>query len=72
MNATEDIRLENAKVRILRRLQQGPATNADLSRIALRFGARVLELRGEGYRIDKALIGRGVYRYELRPQDRLF
>lgn len=58
-------RLRAACLRILGRLQQGPATNAELLQIGgFRFGARLHELRRAGHKIrcdeDKAT-GRAVY-----------
>ena len=38
--------------RILERLARGPATNVELSEIALRFGARLWDLRHEGWDIE--------------------
>ena len=68
----EAARRMSSKERIYTRLLAGPVTNTELNTIAFRYGARILELRGEGHRIDRELVGRGVFRYTLRPQDRLF
>lgn len=46
--------------RILAMLQKGPATNRQLSRLAPRFGARILELRQIGHDIDFTRDGRVV------------
>ena len=66
----EQSRLQTQSARILRRLESGPATNFELSAIALRFGARIQDLRKAGYRIriierDHAT-GKVVYQLEGR------
>lgn len=54
-------------LKILQRLQAGPATNRELAEIAgYRFGPRISELRGDGWDIpDPVLVLPGLYRYEL-------
>lgn len=44
--------------KILAVLQKGPATHRQLSRIAPRFGARIMELRAIGHDIDYERDGR--------------
>jgi hypothetical protein len=44
--------------KILAALQKGPASNRQLSRIAPRFGARIMELRKMGNDIDFVRDGR--------------
>ena len=39
--------------RILERLRQGPATNRELARIALKYTSRISDLRAAGHRIDR-------------------
>lgn len=55
---------------LLARLQQGPATNVDLSAIAMRYSARIFDLRRQGYAIE--ITSRdaetGVVTYELRGE----
>lgn len=53
---------------ILERLQRGRASNADLSAIAQRFGARLFDLRRAGYRVEIVERDRdtGITVYELR------
>jgi hypothetical protein len=46
--------------KILNALQKGPATNRDLSRLAPRFGARIMELRQIGHSIAAERDGRVV------------
>lgn len=52
---------------ILELLQKGPASNAQLTGIALRYSARIFELREAGYRIRLVShdCGTGVTVYEL-------
>jgi len=45
----EKIRLGNQAIKILNRLQKGPATNSELSRIALKYTSRISDLRQMGY-----------------------
>ena len=68
----EAARRLSAKERVLLRLQAGPALNTELNDICFRYGARILEIRAEGHRIDREPLGRGVFRYTLRPQEKLF
>lgn len=66
--ADEKRRFSQQATRLLERLQLGPATNAELSQIALRFSARFHELRKAGHQI--ILIARdtktGVNTYSLK------
>jgi hypothetical protein len=50
----ETPRLSKQCVAILERLKSGPATNAELSVIALRYSARIGELKNAGHRIEIA------------------
>lgn len=63
----ENRRRKTATERILLRLLRGSATTTELSKIALRFGARLHELRKAGYNIGKPVATKraGVYRYSL-------
>jgi hypothetical protein len=45
-------RRESQATRILERLAQGPATNAELSEIALKYTGRISDLRHEGWVIE--------------------
>lgn len=63
--AQEADRLASAKDRVLARLQQGSATNIELNAICYRYGARIFELKREGYPIVKEPEGAGVWRYML-------
>jgi hypothetical protein len=46
--------------KILHMLQKGPVSNRQLSRVAPRFGARIMELRKIGHDIDFVRDGRVV------------
>lgn len=48
----EQGRLQTQSARILQRLREGPASNQELSAIALRFGARLHDLRKAGYAVS--------------------
>lgn len=50
---------------ILDRLSRGPATNEELSQIALKYTSRISDLRKRGHRIDCTRQGRGLTRYSL-------
>lgn len=52
-------RLNAAAKRVLARLQEGAATNVELSRICLRFGGRIFELRQDGWVIEDVRPKRG-------------
>ena len=59
-------RLAGNRKRIIERLREGPATNAELSKIGgLRFGARIQELRKAGWDIEQSRRDGGVFVYEL-------
>jgi hypothetical protein len=60
-------RLNRQHARILERLQAGPATNYELAAIALRYSARIHELRKHGHAIATGPVDRdtGVAIYTL-------
>lgn len=63
----EIVRLNAAAERVLERLQQGPATNVELSSPeigGLRFGGRIFEL-STSWQIEKEHVKGGVWRYRL-------
>lgn len=64
-----EARLQKAALRILGRLQEGAATNAELLAIGgFRFGARLHELRRAGHRItteENKATGVAVYTLEV-------
>jgi len=64
--AIEAGRRYTSRMRIIDRLQRGPARTSELARIALRFGARLQELRDEeGYHINCTPVSAGEYEYAL-------
>jgi hypothetical protein len=64
--AAEELRRDTAAGRILGRLQAGPATNVDLAAIALRYSARIFELRAAGHAITASPRGEaGIVVYTL-------
>jgi hypothetical protein len=63
--AADAPRLNRQCLAILARLRQGPATNAELSAIALRFGGRLFELRKAGAEIETAKGTGGLVTYRL-------
>ena len=60
-------RLTGQRAKIIERLQSGPATNTELTQIAMRFTARIHELRKCGYdiRIVRQDRDSGLVWYEL-------
>jgi hypothetical protein len=66
----EEARFHGQRLSILARLSKGPATNAELSQIAQRFGSRLKELRTAGHIIDTRRVdaAKGVFEYTLRAQ----
>jgi hypothetical protein len=69
LNATVDdrdrARLSRQCLALLARLRQGPATNVELSAVAMRFGARLEELRRAGFCIEAKRGDGGVFTYRL-------
>jgi hypothetical protein len=72
-------RRASQKDRILWRLMSGPATNAELAAISLKYTGRISDLRADGWRIEPTLQpdGRTIYRLRGRvepppPQGMLF
>lgn len=67
--AAEAGRLSSQCETILKRLQQGPATNRELSEIALKYTSRISDLRKAGYNV--VLVSRdasGLATYELKTK----
>lgn len=61
-------RLEEKKSQILNALKisgRSGVTNAELSNIALRYGAYLGDLYREGYKVSKEHLGNGLYNYVL-------
>jgi hypothetical protein len=48
-------------------LEHGSATNVELVHVAgMRFGARLMELRRDGWNVETIDLGRGLVRYTLK------
>jgi hypothetical protein len=58
-------RLRGQCLAIYQRLQQGPATNAELAAISLKYTSRVDDLRKNGVGIDAERVSGGTWRYSL-------
>lgn len=65
MTTKELRRYRSQADQVLARLQRGPATNVELQRFALRFGARIYDLRQRGLRIATEPLENGVVQYRL-------
>jgi hypothetical protein len=50
--SVEEPRLSRQSLEMLARLKEGPATNAQLTTIAQRFGARIHDLRAAGFQVE--------------------
>ncbi len=62
---TQAPRITGQRLKILERLREGPATNMELNAICFRYGARIHELRGLGFKIKTVQEKAGVFRFEL-------
>ena len=59
-------RLSKNSAAVLARLEQGPATNAQLMQVGgMRFGARIHDLKKHGYKISSEHLSDGIWVYEL-------
>ena len=58
-------RLSGQCMAILERLQRGPATNAELAALALKYTSRISDLRKNGYRITAHRGEGGTVTYQL-------
>lgn len=54
---------------LLKRRGEAGATNDELNEIGFRYGARIYELRREGYAIGKQHLRGGRFRFWLQPED---
>ena len=50
----------------LERLRLGPATNAELAQLALKYTSRISDIRAAGYVVDKVRREGGTVTYALR------
>jgi hypothetical protein len=64
--AAESVRLGRQCVEILERLKQGPATNAELAAIALKYTSRLSQLKQAGHTIIATHVTKGTWQYELK------
>lgn len=68
LDPLEQRRLSKQSAEILARLQQGPATNSELAKIALKYTSRISDLRKAGYNVQvcsrDGATGLTVYRLE--------
>jgi len=64
---TEIRRLSQQCVAILKRLQAGPASNAELALIALKYTSRISDLRAAGYDVKVLARSGGTVQYGLGP-----
>ncbi|MEM3740656.1 MAG: hypothetical protein QXP84_07635 [Candidatus Korarchaeum sp.] len=63
----EQERLKTVKEKLLAVLLDGKwHTNTELKQISHRFSARLLELRQEGWMIEREYWGNGIWAYRLR------
>ena len=58
-------RLKGQNSKILLRLRRGPATNAELSMLSLRYSARIHDLREAGIKIKATRLTGGIWSYEI-------
>jgi hypothetical protein len=61
----EQVRLSKSADAVLRRLRMGPATNAELAEVSLKYTSRISDLRARGYRIEAEHLERGLWRYTV-------
>ncbi len=61
-------RITGQRLKILERLREGTATNIELNAVCFRYGARIHELRGMGFRIKTVQESAGVFRFELATE----
>lgn len=63
---TEELRLKGQNLRILERLQEGPASNKELAQISLKYTSRISDLRAKGFIIPPPIedeeTGEAMYR----------
>ena len=63
-------RLRGQNATILARLKRGPATNAELAGISLKYTSRISDIRAAGYCVtcERGENGLNVYRLEVRGE----
>ena len=65
LTTTDKARLTAQCALILNRLTTGPATNEELSQIALKYTSRISDLRKQGFHVTCTRQGRGLTLYSL-------
>lgn len=66
MISTKALKARDAnRTKILAKLVKSPATNHELNRICLRYGARIFELRQAGHAIKTTNLGKGAFLFTL-------
>lgn len=58
-------RLGGQNAAILERLRKGPASNAELAALSLKYTARISDLRAAGHRIASRRVSGGTFVYTL-------
>lgn len=61
-------RLTGQNAAILARLKAGPATNAELAAISLKYTSRVSDIRAAGFVVRSTRIDGGTWRYWLEAK----
>jgi hypothetical protein len=62
----DEVRLTGQNAAILERLRRGPATNAELCGLSLKYTSRISDLRAAGYDIDCQRGSGGLNTYTLK------
>lgn len=58
-------------VKLLEKRGMRGALNTELNKICFRYGARIYELRKDGYNISCTPVRRGLYNYALLDEEKL-
>lgn len=64
-DAADGPRLTGQNAAILKRLRAGPATNAELAEISMKYTGRISDIRAAGIPVKSAKVAGGVWRYWL-------
>lgn len=63
-------RLRGLNAKVLERLREGAATNFELNKICLRYGARIHDLRQAGFQIGSERVEAGQWKFWLISEPR--
>lgn len=66
VSKSDVVRLSSQSVAILERLRRGPASNRELSGLALKYTSRVSDIRAAGYTVECEDRGGGLCFYTLK------